>query len=555
MRGAGIRPSIIISRVMRFNINLLMGVRPIITAFTLCALLVSDVVSSSPLFVEQSSSELSPFTRPVKWSPYRPAIHITPNRHWMNDPQRPLLIDGVWHYYYLYNADYPDGNGTEWYHMTSKDLVHWQEQGIAIHKYKNGLGDIQTGSAVVDTNNTAGFGKNAVIAIVTQQHEGVQRQSLFVSTDGGYHFKEYDDNPIMDNPGAEHWRDPKVIWDEENNQWLMALAEGHKIGFYTSPDLKHWTYQSDFQRDDLGLLECPDLFQLSLDGDPNNIRWLLVSGANGFKTGKTTGTAYWVGHWDGKRFTPESNEPKWLDAGADFYAMVSWANTDQETNQRLDSRYAIGWLNNWAYATKLPMKEWHGAASSIVRQIQLRSVDGEPVLFSKPIEAISELEGNSYTRSAVEVSASTKTVFPKPISSAYRIKADIDTHSDASEIQFRLMGKEGHYAIVGYNFADKTVFIRRDQDAIASLMPDVYSEERKAVVSTHNDGVKLDIIVDTFSVEVFVNDGEMSLSNLYFSGQSSNDISVVSVEGDSVLKNLNLTPLKVTPIKRINGGK
>ncbi|MCF7480497.1 glycoside hydrolase family 32 protein [Vibrio sp. J1-1] len=473
----------------------------------------------------------------------------------MNDPQRPLLIDGVWHYYYLYNADYPNGNGTEWYHMTSKDLVHWQEQGVAIHKYKNGLGDIQTGSAVVDSNNTAGFGKDAVIAIVTQQHEGVQRQSLFVSTDGGYHFKEYKDNPIMDNPGSKHWRDPKVIWDEENSQWLMALAEGHKIGFYTSPDLKRWTYQSDFQRNDLGLLECPDLFQLSLDGDPNNIRWVLASGANGFKKGKTTGTAYWIGDWDGKRFTPESNEPKWLDAGADFYAMVSWANTDQETKQRLDSRYAIGWLNNWAYATKLPTKEWHGAASSIVRQIQLRTVDGESVLLSKPIDAISKLEGNAYTRSAVEVSETTKTVFPRPNSDAYRITSDIDTHSDASEIQFRLMGKGGQYAIVGYNFADKTVFIRRDQDAIASLMPDVYREERKAVVSANNGSLKLDIIVDTFSIEVFVNDGQASLSNLYFGGPSNNDISVVSVEGGSVLNNLKLMPLKVAPIKRNNGGE
>ncbi|MGY0615177.1 glycoside hydrolase family 32 protein [Vibrio sp. FJH11] len=535
---------------MRFKPKSLTGIRLVTTA---CVLVALFTVSLSLSGVELASASSSQFTRPSDWSPYRPAIHITPNRHWMNDPQRPFFIDGVWHFYYLYNADYPNGNGTAWYHMTSKDLVHWQEHGVAIHKYKNGLGDIQTGSVVVDTNNTAGFGAGAVIAIATQQHDGVQRQSLFVSTDGGYHFKEYDDNPIMDNPGAEHWRDPKVIWDEENRQWVMALAEGNKIGFYSSSDLKHWTHQSDFQRDDLGLLECPDLFQLSLDGDPNNIRWVLASGANGFRTGKTTGTAYWIGSWNGKRFIPESEEPQWLDAGADFYAMVSWEAPNLGAVQRLESRYAIGWLNNWGYANQLPTKAWHGAADSIVRQIKLHSVGGKSVLFSQPIEAIAGLEGEAYTRSTLEVLESSGTDFPKPISDAYRLKVDIDTHSDAKEVQFRLKEKGEHYAIVGYNFEDKAVFIRRDRDAIASLMPDVYREERKAVVRAYNGVVKLDIIVDTLSVEVFVNDGEISLSNLIFGVQDTNELSAVSIGGTSVLRNLTLTPLKVAPIQRYSG--
>src|SRR5687768_9985160 len=195
------------------------------------------------------------YSRPADWSPYRPAVHLTPAERWMNDPQRPFWNDGRWHYYYLYNADYPEGNGTEWYHATSTDLVHWRDDGVAIEKYANGLGDIETGSAVVDTDNTAGFGAGAVIAIMTQQHEGVQRQSLFVSTDGGYRFEAFDGNPVMDNPGEAHWRDPKIIWDEARGDWLMVLAEGHRLGFYTSPDLRTWTYRSSFERDDLGILE------------------------------------------------------------------------------------------------------------------------------------------------------------------------------------------------------------------------------------------------------------------------------------------------------------
>ena len=176
----------------------------------------------------------SAFDRPEGASQFRPAYHLTPAKEWMNDPQRPFMLDGVWHYYYLYNADHPEGNGTEWFHVTSTDLVHWKDEGVAIEKFKNGLGDIETGSAVVDHDNTAGFGKGAVVAVMTQQDKGIQRQSLFYSTDKGYTFKAYDRNPVMDNPGQEHWRDPKIIRDEARDQWVMALAEGEKIGLYTS---------------------------------------------------------------------------------------------------------------------------------------------------------------------------------------------------------------------------------------------------------------------------------------------------------------------------------
>lgn len=208
-----------------------------------------------------SSTDGRRFERPDTWSDYRPAFHLTPEANWMNDPQRPFYLDGLWHYYYLYNADYPNGNGTEWHHSTSTDLVHWKDEGVAIEKYRNGLGDIETGSAVVDVNNTAGFGAGAVIAVMTQQVDGVQRQSLFSSTDGGYTFASYSANPVMENPGTTDFRDPKIIWDDSHHEWVMVLAEGNKLGFYTSPDLKSWAYTSGFERSDLGTLECPDLFR------------------------------------------------------------------------------------------------------------------------------------------------------------------------------------------------------------------------------------------------------------------------------------------------------
>jgi Beta-fructosidases (levanase/invertase) len=490
------------------------------------------------------------FSRPADWGPYRPAVHLTPAKHWMNDPQRPLLIDGVWHYYYLYNADYPKGNGTEWYHSTSVDLIHWQDHGVAIDKYKNGLGDIETGSAVIDTKNTAGFGAGAIIAILTQQHEGVQRQSLFVSTDGGYRFKAYDGNPVMDNPGVHDWRDPKIIWDDKHNEWLMALAEGNKIGFYTSPDLKHWTYQSGFERNDLGLLECPDLFRMSVNGDPKNTRWVLATGANGANTGMTTGTVYWTGNWDGKHFTADENKPRWLDAGADFYAMVTWDDPRLSDTQRLASRYAIGWLNNWAYATKLPTTDWHGGTNSIIRRIELRLIDGKPVLVSQPVDTLDKLEGTPEMLTKVRVTDTSKTAIPQPKSDAYRLRVELEAASEANEVRFRLKEKNGHFAIVGYNFKDGTIFIMRDKDAIADSMPEVYREVRKALAPVRNGIIALDIIVDTTSIEVFVNNGEVALSDIVFGTPGANDLSVESFGGATELRFFQLSPLKVVPIQR-----
>jgi levanbiose-producing levanase len=201
-------------------------------------------------------------------------------------------------------------------------MVHWTRRGVVIEKYKpnrpNGiiLGDIETGSAVVDTNNTAGFGRNAVVVVVTQMADGVQQQSLFYSTDNGYSFIPYEGNPVMPNPSPDAnpaFRDPKIFWDGKAGHWVMSLAEGSKIGFYISIDLKTWAYIPEFKPEnagvDLGILECPDLYQIDLDGDSTKRTWILALGANGYRYNRTTGTAYWTGEWDGNGFTATNSFP------------------------------------------------------------------------------------------------------------------------------------------------------------------------------------------------------------------------------------------------------
>lgn len=491
----------------------------------------------------------SAFERPDGASGYRPSYHITPRENWMNDPQRPFWLDGQWHYYYLYNSGYPAENGTEWYHLTSTDLVHWKDEGVAIEKYKNGLGDIETGSAVVDHGNSAGFGKDAVIAVMTQQDDGVQRQSLFYSTDKGYSFKAYDGNPVMDNPGEQHWRDPKIIRDEANNQWVMTLAEGAKIGLYASSNLKEWRYLSGFEREGLGILECPELFQLDVDGDPAKRTWVLAASANGAEEGKSTGVAYWTGTWDGTRFTPAEEKHQWLDDGSDFYAAVTWDDPRLTESQRMGSRHAIAWLNNWAYARKLPTEAWHGGTDTIVRDIRLKTVSGRPTLVSSPTAALTAIEGPVSTLSDRRMSADGAGQLPAPAGGAYRLDLTVEkTAEDGGSLaRVELRTDESTYATVEYDFALGTATVRRDAAAkqTAGLAPD-YGAARSAASPPRDGKVELAIFVDYCSVEVFVNGGERTMSSLVFPAPGRHSIKALTGGGTLTLNAMSYRPLAST---------
>jgi levanbiose-producing levanase len=496
--------------------------------------------------------------RPAGSSPYRPSYHITPERDWMNDPQRPFFLNGLWHYYYLYNADYPDGNGTEWYHLTSTDLLTWKDEGVAIQKYKNGMGDVETGSAVVDYENTAGFGKGAVISVLTQQDKGVQRQSLFYSTDGGFTFSSYQGNPVMENPGAEHWRDPKIVRDDANGQWLMILAEGNKLGMYTSPDLKTWRYASGFERSGLGTLECPDLFQMDLDGDPAKRTWVLAASANGSEEGRTTGVAYWTGTWDGKAFTPADEKHQWMDSGSDFYAAVTWDDPRLTEGQRMQSRQVMGWMNNWDYARKLPTEDWHGGMDSIVRDIRLKTVQGRPALVSTPSKTLARLEGKSSSSGPETITPEGTAGLPSLPGGAYRLDLTIEQAAtekpaggDRSEALLQLASGESIFATVGYNFQDGAVSVSREQPpgdagAGAAALGPLFTERRTAAAPARDGLVELTVFVDRSSLEVFVNGGEQTFTSLVFPRPGEQAIKLVAGGGNLTLKSLTYAPLSST---------
>lgn len=481
------------------------------------------------------------FATPEGWEQFRPTFHLTPERHWINDPQRPLFIDGEWRLYYLYNADYPDGNGTEWHLATSTDMVTWKNRGVAIEKYRNGLGDILTGSAVVDERDTAGFGAGAVIALATQQDDGVQRQSLFASTDGGVTFQNYEGNPVMDNPGATDWRDPKIVWDDSRERWVMVLAEGERLGFYTSDNLREWTYASDFVRTDYGLLECPDLFEM-VDPTTGRRTWVLAASADASATGGTTGFAYWTGSWDGERFTADAEEPQWLDGGADFYAAVTWDDPRDGDEGRLERRYALGWINNWAYARDLPGGSWQGGSLSTTREIVLREVEGRLTLLSKPVAGLDAREGDPVTAPTFTVAPGEIVDLPvQPRTGAYRLRARVDA-PEGGEVRLRF-GSADAEVTVGYDAAAGVVFLDRREDAVADAMPETYREIRTTPVDA-DGSLAVDILVDASSVEVFTGDGRASLTSAAYADARAG-VTVEAVGGETRIRDLSVTPLAV----------
>jgi fructan beta-fructosidase len=315
---------------------------------------------------------------------YRPYIHFTPAKGWMNDPNGMFYKDGVYHLYFQHYPDSTVWGPMHWGHATSTDLMHWKEQPIAI--YPDSIGLIFSGSAVVDEHNTSGFGENGkapIVAIFTQHNmQGekngsidFQTQSIAYSNDNGYTWKKYAGNPVIKNPGIKDFRDPKVIWYEPSKKWIMVLAIKNKVSFYSSSNLKDWTKESDFgmglgSHD--GVWECPDLFSLKYNG---KTYWVLTSSINPGGPNKGSATQYFIGDFDGHTFKSNSTKTKWMDYGADNYAGVTFSNTGGNSNNN-GRAISIGWMSNWMYAQQVPTVSWRSATTT-ARTLYIAEEKGE----------------------------------------------------------------------------------------------------------------------------------------------------------------------------------
>jgi levanase len=470
----------------------------------------------------------------IKKPTYRANYHFTTPDKWKNDPQRPIYFDGEYHYYYLYNRDYPKGNGTEWRHAVTTDLVNWKDKGVAIPKYTNRNGDPWSGSVVVDETNTAGFGKGALVAIMTQPSAdgGKQEQYLWYSTDKGRTFKSYSDDPIMENPGTKDFRDPKVIWDHQAHKWVMAMAEGTKIGFYESNNLKNWHYTSGFFTENIGIVECPDLYRMR--ANDGTYKWILGASANGKSIDQPNTYAYWTGSFNGDEFLPDRNEPKWLDYGFDWYGAVTFE--EGKGSDKTNYRYALAWMNNWDYPHHTPtLQEGFNGMDSIVRQIELKhEKDHTYRLVSQPIKALNKLTNSTDSFKQIKVNGS-KTLNIK--GDAYQLDTDI-SWSDIKNVGLRLRESKDktRHVDVGIFVEGQYSYVNR----ASTGQPDKSNRylESKAPFDVKKKSVHLKILVDKTSVEVFIDDGEIVYSNLVFPELNEQGITIYSEGGTAIFENI-----------------
>lgn len=469
----------------------------------------------------------------------RPQYHFSVPDNWKNDPQRPIWLDGEYHYYYLYNADYlAGGSGTSWRRATTRDHVTFRDQGVAIPKFSNGNGDCWSGSMVVDERGTAGYGEGAVIALVTQAPEWRQAQFLWYSTDGGRSFRPGGSDPVLPNPGVQDFRDPKVIWDDERERWFMLNAEGQRLGFYVSADLKAWREVGEFRRTDLGLLECPDLFRMT--ADDGTTHWVLGTSANGKGRGLPATYAYWTGAFDGTSFRVDHDEPQWLDRGFDFYGAVTYEHRDASGAVDETLRHAIGWANFWDYPHNTPTlaTDGYNGDDMIARDVRLVRSGSGYTLASQPTAALRDYTTRTHRLGDLTVDG-TRDLAVRSL--AYELSCEITWSGRPGNVGVEVCRAPGggRHVAAGMFLPGPFTYVNRRP----TINPTGGESQFTADLSTGR--LRLRILVDRTSVEMFVGDGQVVHSHRVFPLEGDDGIRLYSYEGASVFRDLTVRELAV----------
>ncbi|MDE6062198.1 MAG: DUF4980 domain-containing protein [Duncaniella sp.] len=472
---------------------------------------------------------------------YRPAFHHTPLYGWMNDPNGMFYKDGVWHLYYQYNPYGSKWQNMTWAHSTSTDLVNWEHQPLAIEP--NGLGSVFSGSCIVDKANTAGFGKDEIIALYTSA--GInQMQSLAHSSDNGQTFDIYPGNPIITLESEA--RDPNMFWNEETKEWnlLLAHALDHEMLIFTSPDLKTWTLQSSFGKGlgaQDGVWECPDLFQLPVNGTDEK-KWVLICNLNPGGVFGGSATQYFVGDFDGKTFTVDTPASgtvptKWMDFGKDHYATVSWSDAPD------DRRVVIGWMSNWQYAAEVPTKQFR-SANTLPRDISLfRGEDGEYYISTLPSPEVNALRDKKVT--AVKSKSIGKNPLKYPLPNSNHVICDIDltvTATKNTPVSITLSNAKGEHCDMVFNPADCTFSFDRTESGLTDFSQD-FPAKVSAPTLRNSNSQSIRIFVDRSSIEVFDTDGNFVMTNLVFPTEAYSTVSLAADGGKATLNSMEIYSL------------
>lgn len=505
---------------------------------------------------------------------YRPSYHFTPLYGWMNDPNGMVYKDGEYHLYFQYNPYGSKWGNMHWGHAVSRDLIHWEHQDPAIAR--DPVGHIFSGSSVVDKKNTAGFGKDAIIAIYTNNsvnHDEVQ--CIAYSNDNGRTFTKYEGNPVLTPfDGLKDFRDPKVFWYEKDKCWFMIVSADKETRFYKSKNLKKWDYVSAFGKG-LGQqpcqYECPDFFQLPVNGDEKNKKWVMTMNINPGCWFGGSATEYFVGDFDGKNFTcPDANEVKWLDWGKDHYATVTFSNTGSRV-------LAITWMSNWQYANLTPFKQNRGA-NGLPRELKLYEKNGKYYI-SEDVAP----EALALRKSAKELGSQTvegEKAFAGATSGmegAFEIEADVT--ADANGIAgIELYNNKRERTLIYIDMKEGKVVMDRTESGLTdfgkqSVPHDIelaWDKQRAAEgkqpariensinykndfalatwapLSLCQEGKKtfhLDIFADKSSIELFVDGGRIAMTNLVFPVAPYENVKLYSQGGKAEFQNMKIHTL------------
>ena len=468
--------------------------------------------------------------------PYRPQYHFTAPRNWLNDPNGLVYYDGEYHLFYQHNPFENRWGNLSWGHAVSPDLLRWQDLPVAIAAEPNLL--VFSGSVVYDAQDSSRLGRGSppLVGLYTgyRLSDRVQAQYLAYSSDRGRTWQRLATGPVLDI-GSGEFRDPKVFWHAPSRRWIMAiaLAVDRKVQFYGSADLKSWEYLSSFgpEGPQTGAWEVPDLIELPYEG---GTRWVLYVGVITGGPQGGSGTQYFTGSFDGTRFVPDG-PPRWADHGKDFYAAHSWSNLPASQTRPV----WLAWMGNWAYTADVPTEAWRGAMT-LPRELSLANVDGRPRLVQQPVAAIASLRGGPVAVPAQAVPDGL-TDLPAVRGVALEIEAVLEPGS-AREFGVVVRAATGQGTFVGYDAVAREVFVDRNNSGRTDFNPE-FAGKHRGPLALEGGAVRLRILVDSDSVEVFAGRGETAITSLIFPDLASDGVQLFATGGTARLRSLQAWPL------------
>lgn len=470
---------------------------------------------------------------------YRPQIHFTPQKNWMNDPNGLVYYKGEYHLFYQYHPYSNVWGPMHWGHAVSDDLLHWDHLAIALAPDSE-TGMVFSGSAIVDHKDSSGFfnGDSGIVLIYTsalkENEGGHQQQCIAYSKDDGQNWEKYSGNPVIKNKDKKDFRDPKVFWHQNTNKWIMVLVAGDRVEFYNSSNLKEWDYLSEFgsnRGSHGGVWECPDLFPINIE---NQKYWILKVDVQKGAIAGGSGGQYFVGQFDGHNFSEidNFNDVNWLDYGQDFYAAQSWNNLPDAGERKI----WLGWMSNWDYANEVPTEKWK-SAMSIPRELELLKENDEFKLLQRPIREIKELRNRKYLFKDLKLQKG-KSKSIKEINSPLEINTVINLDKkSAFEINFKFKQDE---ISLNYSSEAQELVLNRENSA-SDFHPDFRTEQ--IVNIDKKEKLKLQIFIDWSSIEIFINEGLQVITSLIFPEEIIVDIFINNYAKDLIIDKLDLFKL------------